>query len=267
MVDVVNWSELRKFTLLSTHRIELCKTSYWDKHAVSCNENMAQLNELTETQLNKLQLLPDHTVLDIGAGSGRITIPIAKRAKQVTAVEPAGNMLTLLKANAQKEQTTNILYVNKSWDELALGIDVLPHDVVVASLSLFMVDIESALLKMDAAAKSGVYLFLSASKWMDEEMQNIIYGHSIPSDSDYIYIYNILHDLGILANVEIWNYESKQSYSGLDDAVSKFTELYSILPAKEGELREYLRQILVEEKGKVWLKRKRKMAMIWWTKT
>jgi SAM-dependent methyltransferase len=267
MVGVVNWGKLRNLMLLNNNGIESCSPSYWDKCAVAFNENMTQMEDLTKHQLSKLQLLPEYTVLDVGAGSGRLTIPLAKRTKQITAVEPSGNMLAFLKAYAEKEQTTNISYVNKSWDDSTLGVDVSPHDVVIASLSLFMVDIEKSLSKMDAAAKKQVYLFLSASKRMDEELRNVVYGDSVPEWLDYIYVYNILYDLGIFANVEIWDFEYKQSYVGLDDAVLKLTESHITLAKKEGEIREYLRGIMVEEKGKLWLTRNRKMAMIWWTKT
>ena len=38
------------------------------------------------------------SVLDIGAGSGRWTIPLAKKAKIVSAVEPSGDMLEKLRS-------------------------------------------------------------------------------------------------------------------------------------------------------------------------
>ncbi|MCW4011022.1 MAG: class I SAM-dependent methyltransferase [Candidatus Bathyarchaeota archaeon] len=263
--QLVNWAELRKSTLINTRRIESCTPCYWDKCASGFNQNVPYMGDLTKNQLHRLKLKPADTVLDVGAGTGRITIPVAKRVKQVTALEPSKNMLDLLKENAEKENVTNITYLNRPLE--ALSVDsVGVHDVVIASFSLFMVDIEKELAKMDTLAKKRVYLFLSASQWMDQELQNIVYGDSIPASPDYIYIYNILHDLGILANVEIWNYNAVRSYNDLADAVTKFTETYRIPPEKEGELREHLRRILVKDQGKLWLNRKRKTATIWWTK-
>ena len=267
MVGVINWGELRRLMLLSTNRLECFNASYWDKRASDFNENMVHMDDLTRQQLDRLPLLPEYAVLDVGAGAGRITIPVAKRVTQVTALEPSETMLTLLKANAEKENINNIRCIHGSLEDLEVGYGVDSHELVIASFSLFMIDIEKALVAMHNIATKGVYLFLSASVWMDSEIQKIIYGGSVPMWSDYIYAYNILYDLGILANVEIWDYSSKQSFSDLNSAVSKFTDLYSAPSKKQIELREYLRRTLVEDDGKLWIIRKRKAAMIWWTKS
>jgi SAM-dependent methyltransferase len=266
MAGAMNWIELRQQMMIDTHRAECCAASYWDKCASGFNEKVATLNELTEEQLNRLQLPSDCTVLDVGAGTGRITIPLAKRVKLVTAVEPAGNMLTILKTNAQKANVTNVHCIQRSLEDLQVGVDVTPHDFVIASFSLFMVDLGKELAKLDALAAKSVYLFLSASEWMDREIQNLVYSDSVSVKPDYIYVYNILHNLGILANVEVWDYQSTQSYRSLGDAAAKYAEQYHISPNKNPALKAYLRRILIADNGKLWLNRKRKTATIWWTK-
>jgi SAM-dependent methyltransferase len=268
MAALVNWSELWKFKLFSNNRTRLGNAKYWDKHAVDFNDNMVQMQELTTNQLERIQLLPEYTVLDVGAGTGRLAIPIAKQVKQVTAVEPSKIMFALLKSNVAKANARNILPVNIACEDLNTHSSVSPHDVVLASFCLFMVDLANALQQLNALAKKRVYLFASASEWISDELQKIIYNGSLPfNSSDYIYVYNILHDLGILANVEVWNFKSDKRFSDLDEAASNFKENYRVPPKNEGELREYLKDILVEENGKLWLKRERKAAMIWWTKT
>ncbi|MCW4017624.1 MAG: class I SAM-dependent methyltransferase [Candidatus Bathyarchaeota archaeon] len=266
MVEAVNWVELRQQMILETNRIRCCTPSYWNNCAQAFSEKVVRLYDLTEKQLSKLPLLPDYTVLDVGAGTGRITIPVAKRVKHVTAVEPSKNMLALLKANLQKEQLNTVQCLNRSLEDLRVGVDVALHDVVIASFSLFMVDIEKELAKLDALASRSVYLFLSASDWVDREIQGLVYRSSVPVKLDYIYVYNILHDMGILANVEIWDYESPRFYDSLDESVSKFAEQYSISSDKNGELKAYLKRTLREVNGKFWQNRTRKTATIWWTK-
>lgn len=268
MEDVVNWSENRKSMLLSTHRIKSCNPNYWDKCAVDFNDNTAHMHELTTDQINRLPLTTEHTVLEIGAGTGRITIPVAQRVKQVTAVEPSARMLAFLRANAEKEHVHNISYIHKPWEELNEAA-VSPHDFVIASFSFFMVDVAKELVKMNTLANERVYLFLSASNWMDKEIQTVVYDDVCPMVlADHIYIYNILNELGITANIEVWNYASSQQYRDLDDAVSKVMGLYSAPPKKEPQMREYLRKILVaDDEGWLWLKQTKKVAMIWWAKT
>jgi hypothetical protein len=96
-------------------------------------------------------------------------------------------------------------------------------------------------------------------------MQHAIYG-TANSWSDFIFIYNILHDCGILANVEIKDYDVTQSFDSLDSAVAKYIQIYRIPPNAHDKLRGYLSQKLTEENGKLCINSKRKAAMIWWTK-
>jgi precorrin-6B methylase 2 len=264
-LGLINWEELWKIHLLSTHRTDL--VSYWDNRADGFNENTVLMQDLTQKQLDKLQLQPDYTVLDVGAGNGRLTIPIAKRVKQVTAIEYSKNMLEFLKSNAEKENIQNIFSVNCSFEDLVVGNDVHPHDVVVASFSLCMVDIANVLQKMDALAKKGVYLFVYASERLNEELQKIIQNDLSPLKlGDHIYVYNLLNDLGIFANIEIWDFEAKRCYSNVDDAVSNFEKTYNIAPNNKSKLRTKLNELLIEEKGKLLLKHPRKVAVIYWAK-
>jgi ubiquinone/menaquinone biosynthesis C-methylase UbiE len=260
MTGIIDWPQLRQNALLFTQRIELYNPRYWDKEANVVNENMAQWAELTKKQLKRLPLSPEFTVLDVGAGTGRMTLPMAKRVKHVTALEPSEKMLATLRDNARKQQIFNIHYINEPLEELEVASS---YDLVVASFSLFMLDIKTALMKMNALASKSVYLFLSASPWIDEAMQKALQGDS-SAWSDFIFIYNILYDAGIPANVDICDYELKQSYADLEDAISKLSQTYRIPSENRDKLRAYLSENLVEENGKLWYNRKRKAATIWW---
>jgi hypothetical protein len=99
-------------------------------------------------------------------------------------------MLNILAQKAQTEKATNITLVNKAWEDIVLGSDFSPCDVVVASLSFFMADLEKELKRMDAAANKQVYLFVSASKWMDDETRKIICPDAAPQKlPDHVYIF------------------------------------------------------------------------------
>ncbi|MHC1635086.1 MAG: class I SAM-dependent methyltransferase, partial [Candidatus Methanospirareceae archaeon] len=270
---VINWNEIWKMVRLSSpwrRTFDEPAGSFWDRRAKRFNESMMQNRERTERQIAKIKLAPEYTVLDVGAGTGRLAIPIAKRVKSVTAIDPSKGMLACLRENMEKEGVKNITCINKRWEDVELGVDIEPHDVVIASHSLLMLDMQEALAKMDAAAKKYVYIFTFAGRRMDGGLWEKIYGEKCPSSwpPDYIYIYNILHDMGIYANVEIWDSEYEQRYKSLDEAVTKMKEMYDLPSEKEEILREHLSKILVkEDDGTLCLRRKSKTAMIWWEKS
>ena len=274
MAGIINWNELWKITRSGSpwrKALEEDAGSVGDKYAKQCNESImqSQSRERTEKQIAKMELNHEYTVLDIGSGPGRLAIPIAKRVKNVTAIDPSRDMMAYLRENMKKEAVKNIVCINKRWEDIELGVDIESHDVVIASGSLGMRDMEEALAKIDAAAKRYVYLFTSAGRWLDEGLWKAIYGEKQPAWwLDYIYLCNILHDLEIYANVEISDSEFELQYESLDDAVNKWKEMYDLPSEKEAVLRDYLSKMLVEDEddGKLCLKRKSKSAMIWWRK-
>ena len=275
MAGIINWSELEKAMRSGYNRRRAHGEdpgSMWDKRAKRFNESMMQHPERAERQIANLNLNPEYTVLDVGAGTGRLAIPIARKVKGVTAIDPSKGMLACLTENMEKEGLTNIVCVNKRWEDVELGVDIEPHDVVIASHS---VSTQEAVAKMDAASKKYVYILTFAGRWMgngeEEGLWKAIYGERQRQrawHSDYILLYNILHDMKIYANLNILEFESEQRYESLDDAVTKWKEMRDIPPEKEGILRQHLSKILVEDDGTgtLCLKRKSKSAMIWWQK-
>lgn len=261
MATPLDWSSIRQTLVASSNRTRLQNVSYWDKEANAVNGNLAKLADLTECQVKALPLSSEINVLDVGAGTGRMTLPIAKQVRHVTALEPSKNMIDLLQENARQQQIFNIDYHNATLEDLGT---LASYDLVVASFSLFMSDLKKALLKMNQLASKWVYLFVSASPWIDEGIQNAVWGKS-NSWSDFILTYNILHDAGIVANVETCTYVFEECYPSIRDAVEVLTQKYSLPVEKRSNLTEYLRANLAAEYGGFYYKRKMKAATIWWT--
>lgn len=66
--------------------------------------------------LKQKEIITDEsTVLDIGAGSGRYTIPLAKHTKQVHALDFSKEMLRYLRKVSQDESITNISTSHLPW--------------------------------------------------------------------------------------------------------------------------------------------------------
>ncbi|MEA1905472.1 MAG: class I SAM-dependent methyltransferase [Euryarchaeota archaeon] len=269
MSGIINWNELWKVMRSSSawRRVPETDTGFWDKYAEQCNESAMQNRERTARELSTIGLDSDCSVLDVGSGVGRLAIPIARRVATVTAIDPSLGMLRCLKERMKKDGVNNIVCINKRWEDIELGVDTEPHDIVIASYSLGMFDMQEALAKIDAAAKRSVYLFEFVGGWMDEKLWKKLYGEKHPAWTGYIYLYNILHEMGIYADVQIIDSGYYQRYESLADAVDKWMELYNLPPDKAGVVKEHLSNLASEEDdGTLSLKRKTKSAVIWWMK-
>jgi SAM-dependent methyltransferase len=241
----------------------------WDSRARAYNRMVEGQAAQTRQTVERLDVDPEGTVLDIGSGPGTLAVPLAKIVKHVTAVDPSSGMLECLQENAVREGLENITCVNKRWEDVELGVDAEPCDVVTAYNCLIMPDMEGALRKMDLAAKRRVYLFRFAGgpAWDYEELWGRLYEEEFAPLPDYIYIVNILHQIGVYANVEIWERESGRCFSSLEEAVQDGLESFVDPPDHaEAVIRDYLSSTLVEEGGGLWSRRRSKLAMIWWGK-
>jgi len=269
MAGIINWNELWKVMRSSSawRRVPETDTGFWDRYAKQCNESAISNRERTERELSTIELDSDCSVLDVGSGVGRLAIPIASRVATVTAIDPSLGMLRCLKERMKKEGVNNIVCINKRWEDIELGVDIEPHDVVIASYSLGMFDMQEALAKIAAAAKRSVYLFEFVGGWMDEKLWKKLYGEKHPAWTGYIYLYNILHEIGIYADVQIIDSGYYQRYESLTDAVNRWMEMYNLPPDKEGVVKEHLFNLVSEESdGTLSLTRKTKSAVVWWRK-
>ncbi|MEM3386790.1 MAG: class I SAM-dependent methyltransferase [Nitrososphaerales archaeon] len=262
----IDWAETWKRYMQGLNRVK--DVSFWDSRAARDNGNWKILSELTKKQLERIDVDFGCKVLEIGSGTGRLTIPLAKVAERVTVIEPSKEMLKLLKVNLKKHGLDNVSFICKRWEDVEIGADIDRHDIVIASLSLLMIDIRDALLKMDAAAKSFVYLFVPAESWMPFELQRIVFDNKAPFNlSDHIIIYNLLDGMGIKANISIINYKVEQGFNNLEELRSELMNMYNIPESKEEELENYINQHVDSKDDSVYYIRNKKVATIWWEKT
>ncbi len=60
-------------------------------------------------------LRPDDVVLDVGAGAGRYALPLARRVREIVALDPSTAMLDALGADAATHGITNVRTVSGRW--------------------------------------------------------------------------------------------------------------------------------------------------------
>ena len=98
------------------------------------------------------------TAIEIGAGTGTLTLQLAKRLREITAVEPSPAMAGVLEENLTRQGAENVTVVRRRWEEVAVD-ELPPADAVIAGGCLYVFyEIDQVLAKMLAAARSKVLL-------------------------------------------------------------------------------------------------------------
>lgn len=93
---------------------------------------------------------PDDGVIDVGAGGGRIAIPLSRRCREVVAVEPSPAMRRVLEEELARHGVQNVRIVAARWEDAAVEPAAL---VFAAHVSYGVQAIEPFLRKLDRAAR------------------------------------------------------------------------------------------------------------------
>lgn len=230
MGRVIDYNELWKLAVrrrFSSDFLEEDAGCIWDKRADYYDRSVRDNRKNALEDISFLDLRPQDTVLDVGAGTGRLTVPIAEKVKSVTAVDPSARMLMYLRDNMAEAGLSNCRYVQKRWEDVCLKRDMMPHDVVISAFSMGFYDAAWALDKLHRASKRDIYIFWFAKMRHDDALLEFIEEcmgkkhMKKPRYPDYICLLNILHDMGIYADVKIIEHKQTESFISPEDAVSK----------------------------------------------
>jgi len=279
MPGIINWDELWKATHAGGfHHHGKDLAAHWDSRARVFNKRVMKNRGRSNSQVALLGLTSCETVLDVGAGTGRLALPMARLAKSVTALDQSAEMLACLQENMAAEGIENISCIQKSWQDVSLD-ELEPHDVVLSSNSLGVYDLKEALSKMDALAKRAVYIFTFSDGKRDDGFRQFLRESKVERDgghgrhgkheagpAGYLVIYNLLADMGILADIKIMNWQSDEHYASLDEAVAEWKQMHEVPAEREPDLQEFLSLRMVKDEKGLCLHRSHKQVLISWQK-
>ena len=276
IIDQIDWNSIWRTG--ATFMIgEADKAEGWDKNAANWNETQTQ-SDFGDKIMERLKLEPDWTALDIGAGTGLLSLPMAKKCRYVTALDASSEMLRYLKQNAEQQGLSNIAYVHKLIENTTIGEDVPKHDIVVACRSMGLEqNVRTFLKKMDEAAKRYAYIIWGAQeRTFDIAIYNAM-GRPYGETREYIILYNLLYQMGIRANIDIFTCKQKSmSYSSIDEALSRLSGRFKrmkmgreITPTEEEKLKKFFEENLTKTDDGTLTYDQGSMsrhALIWWDK-
>jgi SAM-dependent methyltransferase len=250
-------------------RLGRTSADFWDRRARGYHSSTQETVGKDPFYLRLRNIVtPQTSILDVGAGTGRLTLALAPQAKHIIAVEPNAAMLGYLRQDASERGLNNISYLQATWQDAPNDLQA---DIVICSHVLYPIrDIVPFLAKLQAAALHGCYLYMFATH-LDALLNDLwrhFHGDERQLPPAYIHVLDVLYEMGIYANVEIVKLSSSLRYHTLDVAVNELLERL-ILPGDEqtrDELRGLLAGWLVEQDGVLIPPSQQGMvgAIVWW---
>jgi len=210
------------------------------------------------------------TVVDVGAGAGRYALAIAPRAASVVAVEPDAAMVPRLEEALSESGTRNVEVVEARWQDA----EVEAADLVLCAHVLYPIaDAASFIHKLDACARRACFLALREIVSEPEPLGRLWYrfhGERRCLQPGYVEAFNLMHELGIRANVSVGRIAGPSwSWEDLDGAVAGVRE-HLILPESpeiDAVIRMELTSAVIEDGGMLSLRvDETYMGVLWWEK-
>ena len=189
---------------------------------------------------------PESTVLDVGAGTGRHTLALARHVRRVVAVDPSAAMLDLMRADVTELGLSNVDVVQSDW----MSAEVDPADIVFASHVVYPIaDVASFVRRLDEFAKQRVFLYLRVDPLAtDIGLWSEFYGVPLQGQPVFTDLYPLLMQLGIMADAQIVNHRFTWTFESLDEAVVQVRNALCLREddaAASEKLRDLLNQRLV----------------------
>lgn len=260
----------RRTAIFEKDGINLSAESWYKNYYCKLNLDDLQKKPEFETELSRLKrfINKDSSVLDIGAGLGRLAIPLAKEVRKITAIEPARVYMNIMKDKAARDEVGNIEFSEELWSDFPLQEK---YDLVYSTWSPAVSD-PAALMKMHEASRGYCALEFVASPlnvWdFTGQIYPMIMREEFRPPGNYLNIITTLYDYGIYANLETWRFDKEVNHQNMEEAVEIWkTNLGSytnVTEEMEEKLRQFYRSRMDPDGSYTFSLKGGVSCMIWW---
>ncbi len=234
------WQQAREDSRLDRHHESDELIDFWNNKADYFRDNVLgekghrrverDLSWLTANGVN----LAGSRVLDIGSGPGAFTIPFARQAEEVVALEPADKMVFFLQKELKREGIDNVQVIQSTWEDLVLEEADLDYidafDLVFASMSPGINNWQTVKKVLRCGSKY-CYFSAFAGKRRNSALVDlwpIVFDCELPSwPGDILYLVNLLYTKGFDLSFEVWEEESEVKLpvnEAVDRLMNKFRD-------------------------------------------
>ena len=206
-------------------------------------------------------------VIDVGAGGGRITIPLARQVREMVAVEPSPSMRAVLASQAREQGVDNITIVPDAWE----AADVAPAELVyAANVTYGIMEIAPFLRKMDVRATriAALVAFADPPQHRIAPFWRFVYGEErlrLPCRAELV---DVLRELGAAPQLIYLPPHEPQPFGTREAAREELRRRLYIGhgTALESRLDAAIDALTVERDGVLWSRDERpnERSVIWW---
>lgn len=239
-------------------------TSLWRRRAAVA---LASDRQTPTTETVARLAGPAGTILDIGAGTGRASLPLARAGHPVTAVEPNPTMLDGLRDTSAGLPVT---VIDGRWPESANL--VAPHKVAMSAHVVFDVaDIGPFLAAMSDRASVGVVIEMTdRHPWVHlGPYYQALHGLDRPPGPSWEDLVNVVREVvGVEPNVEHWQRPTDLWFESMDEILEFHGRRLLIGSDRWAELEHLLEpDILTGPDGLQVGTEGRSLVTIWWPRS
>ena len=238
----------------------------WDRTA-GWYDSWVQENDYVDRVFPYLQeaLPADARVLEIGSGTGAFTLPLARAAREVLAIEPSQVMREHLDVNLQAAGLSNVNLLSGRIEESLPDIRSRgPFQLIFASFSLYNItDIDLVISNLLPLTRHLMILLgTGAPSIWSQDLYRQFSGEErvIPPQLDLLY--PVLLEMGLYADVRILNGSQNYLYANEQALVDWWMERLRLPPSRCEELQDALRPLILKRDDQVGIFRERKMALV-----
>lgn len=251
----LDWAEL--WRELQREKGASDNSSYWDKRAPKYAK-IAGHSSYSKEFLSRAGLQPGDTVLDMGCGSGTLTIPLAQQGHHVYAADFSQGMLDQLVERTDELGLTEYVHpMHLAWSDDWDAADVPRCDIAFASRSIATDDLQDSLQKLDAHARQRVCISLTTglSPKVDGFLLNVM-GREQPKYPDFVFGLLILWQMGIRADLSFIDSTRTSNFQSFDEAIDKNCDCIEATKEERDRLiaysKEHLHEVVDEDGASHW---------------
>ena len=236
------------------------RTAAWYRRAAERGDYAARVLAAVGSRLDHCR-----TALDVGAGCGALTVPLARRDLAVTALEPSAAMARQLRRWTTDAGLRNVAVVEAAWGDVAVP----PHDLVLCAHVGNLLRADSRFLReVGRVARRAVVLVRDLTterggdKFFYRELYPVLLGRPYDNRSEADDTIGALRSLGIRPEVTEIEYRSDQPFDDLAEACDFWMTYLGRSDARaRAYLAGFLRERLVRRDGG-WIAPFRKAAAV-----